>query len=310
MSTKMSNNTQLANQQERRMTFGEFLNSTGTKNLVNKTLGNDRHAQRFAASILSAVSVNPALQECDPKTILAGAFLGDSLGWTPSPQLGQFYLVPFNDKNSPYGKVAVFVPGYKGYIQLAVRSGAYKRITPIAVKEGEFVHWNPFTEQLGTSIVHGVADRDELPTVGYYIEFETVNGFRKAMYWTKEKMLNHADRYSPAFRKDSYRLLQEGKIPKNEAWKYSSFWYKDFDEMALKTMIRQCLPKWGPMSIDMQTAFDADEKVIDADGAIVEPMPELPAPVMGTPNEPAEPEQPVNQSKGAKSGKQVSLNDV
>ncbi len=301
----MSENNQVATQPQK-LSFGQMLTTTGTKNLINRTLNDEKHAQRFTASILAAVSVNPALQECDPKTILAGAFLGDSLGWTPSPQLGQFYLVPFNDKNNMYGKVAVFVPGYKGYIQLAVRSGAYRRIVPIAVKEGEFESWNPFTETLKIKAVQNV-DRDDLPTIGYYIEFETVNGFRKAMYWTKDKMLNHADRYSPAFRKDNYRLMQEGKIPKTDLWKYSSFWYKDFDEMALKTMVRQCLPKWGPMSIDMQTAFDADEKIVDAGGGYVDPMPELPPAVTETPTEPPAPDTPADTPK---KGKQTSMKDI
>lgn len=117
-------------------------------------------------------------------------------------------------------------------------------------------------------VVHLIEDegvREETPTVGYYAMFEYIGGtFRKTMYWTKEKMLRHADRYSPAFSAEDYQKLQEGKIPKSEAWKYSSFWYKSFDDMAIKTMLRQILSRWGIMSIDLQRAFEADENAVNA----------------------------------------------
>ena len=105
--------------------------------------------------------------------------------------------------------------------------------------------------------------------------FEYTNGFKKAMYWSKEKMLAHADKYSQAFSlkatggncpKVSYADYEAGKVPESEMWKYSSFWYKDFDGMAYKTMLRQLISKWGVMSIDMQTALDSDMAVINEDG--------------------------------------------
>ena len=96
--------------------------------------------------------------------------------------------------------------------------------------------------------------------------FEYANGFRKAMYWSKKKMLAHADRYSQAFNKESYKKILEGKIPQEDMWKYSSFWYKDFDGMAFKTMLRQLISKWGIMSIDMQRAYDNDMATIQDDG--------------------------------------------
>ena len=297
----MSNdNTQVA----KKITFGQFLNFTGTQSLIQKTLGDEKHAQRFCASILSAVSVTPGLQECDPKTVLSGAFLGDALNWSPSPQLGQFYLVPFGAKNNPdgYGKVAVFIPGYKGLMQLGIRSGQFRRIVPLEIKQGEIVSpWNPLFETIALNFIEDESKRDAAPTVGYYIEIELVKGFRKAMYWSKDRMLVHANRFSKAFNKDQYRLLIEGKIPGISlkdiqegkyfedkalyvaAQKMSSFWYKDFDVMAKKTMIRQIFGGgYCPMSVDMQMAYDADEKVInpitltpDADGVYDEaPAPE------------------------------------
>ena len=107
--------------------------------------------------------------------------------------------------------------------------------------------------------------------MGYYAMFEYENGFRKTLYWSKKKMLAHAEKYSQAFKRNggekSLELLEQGKIPEKEMWKYSSFWFKDFDGMAMKTMLRQLISKWGIMSIDLQTAVDKDMAVIHEDGS-------------------------------------------
>ena len=107
--------------------------------------------------------------------------------------------------------------------------------------------------------------------MGYYAMFEYENGFRKTMYWSKKKMLAHAEKYSQAFKRNggakSLELLEQGKIPEKDMWKYSSFWFKDFDGMAMKTMLRQLISKWGIMSIDLQTAVDKDMAVINEDGS-------------------------------------------
>ena len=112
--------------------------------------------------------------------------------------------------------------------------------------------------------------REETPSIGYYAMFEYANGFRKTMYWSKRKMMAHAEKYSFAFRKNgggkSLELLEEGKIPTKDLWKYSSFWFKDFDSMAMKTMLRQLISKWGIMSIDLQNAIEKDMAVIKDDG--------------------------------------------
>lgn len=112
--------------------------------------------------------------------------------------------------------------------------------------------------------------REETPAMGYYAMFEYENGFRKTMYWSKKKMLAHAEKYSQAFKRNggakSLELLEQGKIPEEELWRYSSFWFKDFDGMAMKTMLRQLISKWGIMSIDLQNAIDKDMAVIHEDG--------------------------------------------
>lgn len=249
---------------EQKQTFSAFLAQDAMKKKINEMVGGEK-GQQFITAIISAVSTNPQLAECDHSSIVSAALLGQSLNLTPSPQLGQYYLVPFNDKKRGC-KVAQFQLGYKGYIQLAIRSGYYKKINVLAIKEGELIKYDPLAEEIEVNLIEDDELREETTTIGYYAMFEYQNGFRKTMYWSKKKMLAHANKYSQAFNLDSYKNLQEGKIPQSELWKYSSFWYKDFDGMAYKTMLRQLISKWGIMSIEMQEAYTKDMATIKENG--------------------------------------------
>lgn len=252
--------------------FSVAISTDKYRKLINNTLGDPNRARRFVAAISSAVAVNPALQECEAGSILSGALLGESLNLSPSPQLGQYYLVPFKSKAkkdregriiSPECTKAQFILGYKGYIQLAIRSGQYTKINVIEVKEGELVHFDPITEDVDLKLIDDYEAREKAQTVGYCATFQYLNGFRKTIYWSKEKMLSHADKFSPAFSKESYHKIQNGQISDKDMWKYSSFWYKNFDDMAKKTMLRQLISRWGVMSIEMITAFESDNKEIE-----------------------------------------------
>ncbi len=170
------------------------------------------------------------------------------------------------------------------------------------IKEGELVRYNPFDDEIELEYIENDELRETLPTIGYYAMFEYHNGFKKVMYWSKDKMLAHADKYSAAFSAKSYRDIQEGKINQRDMWKYSSFWYKDFDGMACKTMLRQLLSKWGILSIEMQRAFEADGGIIKENGEVTfaDGVPHETAPDTATieyveaePN-PEEPEQQVD----------------
>lgn len=243
-----------------KLKFSAVISTPTYISLINRTLGDTNRAKRFIASITSAVAVNPALQDCTPNTILAGALLGESLNLSPSPQLGQFYLVPFKNKKAGVTD-AQFILGYKGYIQLALRTGQYRRLNVVAVKEGELISYNAFSEELVCNWIEDEERRASLKTVGYAARFEYMNGFEKVLYWSKEKMLAHADRYSPAFSAAAAKRIESGEIPASEMWKYSSFWYKDFDGMAMKTMLRQIISKWGIMSSEIEAAFEKDTSV-------------------------------------------------
>lgn len=256
----------LANRNQK-MGLTAYLTQDAVKRQINSVVGG-KNGTRFISSIVSAVQTTPALQECTNPSILSAALLGEALNLSPSPQLGQFYMVPFDNKKKGY-KEAQFQLGYKGYVQLAIRSGYYKRLNVLAIKEGELIRYDPLDEEIEVSLIEDDIVREETPTAGYYAMFEYENGFKKTMYWTKRKMLAHAEKYSYAFAKNgggkSLELLEQGKIPEKEMWKYSSFWFKDFDGMALKTMLRQLISKWGIMSINLQTAMDKDMAVIHED---------------------------------------------
>lgn len=252
--------------------FSMVIGSDKMQRLINQTLGDKKKAERYTAAIMSAVATNQALQECDAKTILSGSLLAESLNLSHSPQLGRYYLVPFKDKKTNTTK-AQFILGYKGYIELAVRSGQYKHINALPIKEGELVFYDPFNDEIHFKAIQDPDERENAKTIGYYAMFEYLNGFRKVLYWSKKQMIRHADRYSPAFSakatggkypKVSFEDYEAGRYGKNDEWIYSSFWYKDFDGMACKTMIRQLISKWGIMSADMQQAFIADNAVVEA----------------------------------------------
>lgn len=260
--------------------FSVAITTKTYQNLINNTLGDPNRAKRFVATITSAVAVNPALQNCDAGSILASALLGESLNLSPSPQLGQFYLVPFKskEKKDRMGNIiepecikAQFVLGYKGYIQLAVRSGQYKKLNVLEIKQGELIRFDPLSETIECKLIDDFEEREAAATIGYYAMFEYITGYRKAIYWSKEKMLSHADKYSPAFSKKAYIDIQNGNIRESDMWKYSSFWYKNFDEMAKKTMLRQIISRWGVMSTELQQAYmqDTHSADFDRDGNIV-----------------------------------------
>ena len=255
----------MSNQVMTKPKFSVAIQTDAYQKLINNTLGDTDRARRFIASISSAVAINKDLQECDAGTVLSGALLGEALNLSPSPQLGQYYLVPFKDKVK--GKVATFILGYKGYIQLAIRSGNYKKINVIEIKEGELEEFNLMTEEIKVNLIQDDEQRENTPTAGYYAMFEYLNGFKKAIYWSKNKMINHADKYAPAFSKKGYELLKAGKVKQDDMWKYSSHWYKNFDDMAKKTMLRQLISKWGVMSIEMREAFEKDETIQNTDGS-------------------------------------------
>lgn len=250
-------NTQLSNQLQK-AGIATYLGSDAVRTNIAGVIG-EKNITRFISSVVSAVQINPALSACSNSSILSAALQGEALQLAPSPQLGQFYMVPYEGKKKINGKWEVvkeaqFQIGYKGYIQLAIRSGQYRKIVVSEIKAGE-CEYNPITEDITLHPILSPEERLKAETVGYYAMFELMNGFVKELYSPKEAIEAHAKKYSNAYRYD----LNNNKS--------GSKWTTDFDAMAKKTLIRQLLGKWGIMSVEMQQAYERDMAIIDETGS-------------------------------------------
>lgn len=252
--------------------FSSFMNTVGSK-LVANTITDEKRKVQFIANIVSAVSNNPALQECDQVSVVSAALQAEAMHFPINNALGFCYLVPFKEKKwNPETRTretvsvkAQFQIGYKGYIQLAIRSGQYKSINVVEVKEGELGAYDPLNGPQ-FNWINDYETRKNAKTIGYVAQIELINGFKQQMYMTYEAMMDHANTYSAAFTREEYETYTSGRYDKKDEWKYSSFWYKNFDEMAKKTMLRQILSKWGIMSIEMQEAYLSDQTATDENG--------------------------------------------
>ena len=238
----------------------KYLTGAKMQEYLQSVIGSNK--DRFVTNLVSAVNQNKTLQTCTNQSLVSGALVATTLNLSLNSSFGYAYLVPFKNKKTETFE-AQFQIGYKGYIQLAMRTGEYQRLNAVPIYKSQFKSWNALTEELKLNAFDDIGD-DEI--IGYVAYFRLNNGFEKTMFWSHEKMLKHADKFSQAFSSNAYAKLLKGEIPEKEMWKYSSFWYKDFSEMALKTMLRQILSKYGILSEEMQKAYESDSAVISPDG--------------------------------------------
>jgi recombination protein RecT len=243
---------------QKKQKFSVAIRSDVMQNLIKQTLGDDKRATNFIANVSTAVASNPELQTCDVSSVVSAGLVAETLGLSLNQSLGRAYLVPFKikSKDGTENKVAQFQIGFKGYVELAIRSGVYRDLDVIEVKEGEFLGRDSKTGKLRFSFIEDEDEREKLETIGYLSYFEYINGFFKQMYWTKSKMQEHAKRYSKAYAYD---------LSKGTSY---SFWSINFNDMALKTMLRQIISKWGIMSTEIKMAFEKDQAVIDKNESI------------------------------------------
>ena len=261
--------------------FSLAIQTKDIQKLMLDTLGDKKKVQNFITNISSAVIANPDLKKCNANSIICAGLLGESLN-LKTGVLGQYYLIPF-DKKSRVPKEgggyewkvvdsnAQFVLGYKGLLQLAIRSGYYKKIVATEIKEGELLKFNPLEEEIEVKLIEDFEERANAKTIGYYGMFEFTNGFRKAIYWSRNQMEAHADKYSQAFNLESFRKLQNNQIPEKDLYKLSSNWYKNFDEMGKKTILRQLFSKYGILSTELQQAIEFEDKSVSIDNGIFTP---------------------------------------
>ena len=195
-------------------------------------------ASLFIASLTDLYASNTYLQSCEPKAVIVEALKAATLNLPINKNLGYSWIVPYKNK----GKLEPdFQIGYKGYIQLAIRTGQYKYINADMVYEGETIEVEKLSGKIKMS-----GDPSNQNVIGYFSYFETINGYQKAIYWTKERMELHGKTYSQSWKSD----IKKGTKLSN--------WVKDFDKMGLKTIIKEILSKWGILSIEMSKAFEND----------------------------------------------------
>ncbi|MDE7281713.1 MAG: recombinase RecT [Ruminiclostridium sp.] len=224
----------------------ELVDNENTKKLFAGVL--KENAGAFTASLIDLYNTDTYLQACDPRAVLGEALKAASLKLPINKQLGFAYIVPYKSKGVT---VPQFQIGYRGLIQLAMRTGAYKYINAGEVYEGEFKRSDKLTGEIDLS---GEATSEKI--IGYFAYIETTNGFKKAMYWSKDKITAHAKRYSKSYNSSS------------------SAWSTNFDEMATKTVLRNLLSHYGYMSVEMATAFEAEDNTTTAAEIIKADTPE------------------------------------
>ena len=218
------------------------------------------HKDAFVASLIDLYTGDKQLQKCKPALVIAEALRAATLKLPLNKALGFAYIIVFNNsqknEKGEWEKVPTptFVPGYKGYIQLAMRTGQYRTINADYVYEGEVRKVSKLTGEIAFD---GEKKSDKI--VGYFCYFELLNGFNKTLYVSIEDMADYALRYSPSFRgKDKptkaslIKDAQSGKISTEVGWK------GNFNDMALKTVIRRLLSKYGYLSVEMQGAIEHD----------------------------------------------------
>ena len=215
-----------------------ILDADSVKNQFEAVL--KENAGAFVASIIDLYNTDNYLQACQPKDVVMEALKAASLKLPINKQLGFAYIVPYKTQGR---YVPTFQLGYKGYIQLCMRTGAYKYINADVVYEGELVKYDKLTGEIEIDPSCRVSDKK----VGYFAFLETLNGFRKTVYLTTEQITAHAKKYSKSY------------SSKNSPW------VTDFDSMALKTCLRLLLSKYGIMSVEMQQAYvhDVGPGVVD-----------------------------------------------
>lgn len=222
-------------------TLQSMLANLSVKKRFEEMLGTK--AAGFMSSIMTITNGNKALQSCDPKTILSAASIAATLDLPINPNLGFAAIIP-------YGSEAQFQVMYKGYVQLAMRTGQYKLLNVSEVYEGEIKSVNRITGEITFDFEAKKSDK----IIGYCSYMRLINGFEKYLYMTREDIDRHAKRYSQTYKSQKDYIRNNSK------------WTTDFDAMAKKTVLKLLISKYGIMSIDMQTALQADQAVVKDNG--------------------------------------------
>jgi recombination protein RecT len=237
----MSNVTQ-------KKSFTELLEHPQMKKRIEEVLGNRKN--QFVGSVLSLYNTNKNLQNCEPSSLFNACLTASSLDLPINNNLGLAYIIPYKEKqaDNTWIEVAQFQIGYKGFKQLALRTGQFKTINATEVRKGELISFDYLTGELSFNWEQDIEKRQQLEVVGYVSYFELTNGFKNTLFMDLNKILNHAKKFSKTF-KNGYGI-----------------WKDEQDAMALKTVLKLNLSKNAPLSIDLQKAIISDQAVVVENG--------------------------------------------
>lgn len=210
-----------------------------------------KRAPSFITSVLQIVASNSLLAKADPHSVYHSAAVAATLDLPLNNNLGFAYIVPFNQKfkddagNWQSKQVAQFQLGYKGFKQLALRTGQFKGMNATDVREGEMKERNRLTGYIRFDWVQDDIERNKLPIIGYVSHFELLNGYSQTLYMSLHDLQKHGKKYSQTFKNDK------------------GLWKDDFDSMALKTVTKLNLSKNAPLSVEMQKAITFDQAIVN-----------------------------------------------
>lgn len=228
--------------------FNATIKNERTQDYLRQVLG--KNATAFVTSLTSIVSSNTSLQECEPLSLMYVGIKAAALNLPLDPNLGLAYPIPY--KNGKTGKTeAQFQIGWKGIVQLAIRSGQFKAINVTDIREGEYLGEDILTGELRLTRVD---NRENRHVVGYAAYMRLINGFEKSLYWSSEKVETHAKQYSQTYGSSKDYIRKQSK------------WTTDFDAMAKKTVLKMLLSKYAPLSIEMRDAIQSDQAVFTSEG--------------------------------------------
>lgn len=227
--------------------FNQTITSPATQRYLSDLL-KERKGQ-FVSNLTALVANNANLQECEPYTLMFAALKATALNLPIEPSLGMAHVIPYKNKKRDVTE-AQFQIGYKGFQQLALRTGQYKNINTTDVRVGEIGKRNRLTGEIEWNWIEDEAKRLQTPIIGYVNYFRLLNGFESTFYMSREEMNAHALRYSQTYRSEKQFIREQSK------------WTTDFDSMAMKTVIKLNLSKNGVLSTELQDAIRADQSVM------------------------------------------------
>ena len=238
----MSENTQITPLKA----FNQVLMNPKTKNYLSEMLG--KKSDQYVNNIAALVGNDKKLQECEPMSVIMAGIKATALDLPLDNNLGFAYVIPFKDRKNNT-TLAQFQLSYKGFIQLAMRSGAFKTINTTDVKEGEIISTDFLS---GENVYKRLPEEERLKakTIGYVAYFKLLSGFEKSLYMSIEEIKAHAKQYSQTYKQGF------------------GIWVDNFEQMALKTPLKRLLSKYAPMSVEMKNAIMADQTIrrdIDAE---------------------------------------------